>query len=42
MAGTVLVLLSFLIVFATCIVWATHGHTADADNEDLGVVAKDR
>lgn len=31
----------FLGIFAVCITWATHGHTSDADNEDLGVVAKD-
>lgn len=31
----------FAAIFAFCIVWATRGHTADADNEDLSVVAKD-
>lgn len=31
----------FLVTFAVCIVWATHGHPSNADNEDLGVVAKD-
>lgn len=31
----------FLVVFSVCILWATHGHPADAENEDLGVVAKD-
>jgi len=34
-------LLVFLAIFVVCLVWATHGHPADADNEDLGVVAKD-
>jgi hypothetical protein len=34
-------ILLFLVIFAVCITWATHGHTSDADNEDLGVVAKD-
>ena len=28
-------------VFLACILWATHGHPSDADNEDLGIVAKD-
>ncbi len=35
------VLLLFPAIFAVCILWATHGHPSDADNEDLGVVAKD-
>jgi hypothetical protein len=35
------VILLFLAIFVVCIAWATHGHTSDADNEDLGVVAKD-
>ncbi|HEX3661460.1 MAG TPA: hypothetical protein VHU89_08505 [Acidobacteriaceae bacterium] len=35
------IILGFLAVFASCILWATHGHPSDADNEDLGVVAKD-
>lgn len=33
--------LFFAATFAVCILWATHGHPSDADNEDLGVVAKD-
>ena len=36
-----LILALFPIVFLVCLVWATRGHTADATNEDLGVVAKD-
>lgn len=39
--STIAILLVFLAVFVTCILWATHGHPSDADNEDLGVVAKD-
>lgn len=35
------VILLFLVIFAVGISWATRGHCADADNEDLGVVAKD-
>lgn len=38
---TIGLLLLFLAIFAGCILWATHGHPSDADNEDLGVVAKD-
>ncbi|HEX4005179.1 MAG TPA: hypothetical protein VHX60_03290 [Acidobacteriaceae bacterium] len=34
-------LLLFAIVFVVCLIWATHGHTSDADNEDLSVVSKD-
>jgi hypothetical protein len=34
-------ILLFAIIFILCILWATHGHPADADNEDLSVVAKD-
>jgi hypothetical protein len=40
-SSTIGVILLFIVVFAACILWATHGHTADADNEDLSVVAKD-
>ena len=39
--STIFVVLMFPLIFAVCILWATHGHTADADNEDLSVVAKD-
>lgn len=35
------VLLLFAVIFLICISWATRGHPADADNEDLSVVAKD-
>jgi hypothetical protein len=35
------VFLLFAIVFLGCILWATHGHTSDAENEHLSVVAKD-
>jgi len=34
-------ILLFLAVFVGCLLWATRGHPADADNEDLGIVAKD-
>lgn len=39
--STIGIILAFLAVFLGCVVWATHGHPSDADNEDLGVVAKD-
>jgi hypothetical protein len=39
--STIAIVLVFLAVFFSCILWATRGHPADADNEDLGVVAKD-
>jgi len=39
--STIGIILTFLAVFVACILWATHGHPSDADNEDLGVVAKD-
>lgn len=39
--STIAMVLVFLAVFVSCLVWATRGHPADADNEDLGVVAKD-
>jgi hypothetical protein len=32
--STVGVLLLFAVVFLTCILWATRGHTADADPEE--------
>jgi hypothetical protein len=35
------VLLLFPAIFGACILWATHGHPSNADNEDLGIVAKD-
>lgn len=38
---TIGLVLLFLAIFTVCILWATHGHTADANNEDLSVVAKD-
>jgi hypothetical protein len=34
-------ILLFLAIFVVCLLWATRAHTSDADNEDLGVVAKD-
>ena len=39
--STIAILLLFAGVFISCILWATHGHPSGADNEDLGVVAKD-
>jgi multisubunit Na+/H+ antiporter MnhB subunit len=39
--STIGVIVLFLAVFGLCILWATHGHPGDADNEDLSVVAKD-
>jgi hypothetical protein len=39
--STIGILLAFAAIFLGCIVWATRGHPSDADNEDLGVVAKD-
>jgi hypothetical protein len=39
--STIFVVLVLPVIFAICILWATHGHTSDADNEDLSVVAKD-
>lgn len=35
------ILLSFPAIFASVLLWATHGHPSNADNEDLGVVGKD-
>lgn len=40
-SSTIGMVLVFLAVFVSCLLWATHGHPSDADNEDLGVVAKD-
>ncbi|HEX4036885.1 MAG TPA: hypothetical protein VHX37_02405 [Acidobacteriaceae bacterium] len=39
--STIGVVVLFLAVFGVCILWATHGHPGDADNEELSVVAKD-
>lgn len=39
--STIGMILTLVAVFMGCLVWATRGHPADADNEDLGVVAKD-
>ncbi|HEY6446980.1 MAG TPA: hypothetical protein VIY53_11005 [Acidobacteriaceae bacterium] len=35
------IILVFLAIFAAGILWATHRHPLDADNEDLGVGGKD-
>lgn len=32
--NTIGLLLIFAVVFVVCLVWATHGHTADADPEE--------
>ncbi|HVT96782.1 MAG TPA: hypothetical protein VHE33_04695 [Acidobacteriaceae bacterium] len=39
--STIFVVLMLPLIFAVCILWATHGHPSNADNEDLSVVAKD-
>ncbi len=39
--STFFLVFMFPVIFAVCILWATHGHTSDADNEDLSVVGKD-
>jgi hypothetical protein len=39
--STFFLVLMFSVIFVVCILWATHGHTSDADNEDLSVVARD-
>lgn len=39
--GTLGIILSLPAIFAVCLLWATHGHSSDAVNEDLGVVSKD-
>jgi hypothetical protein len=33
--------LGAILLFLGCILWGTHGHPADADNEHLSVVGKD-
>jgi hypothetical protein len=35
------ILFLFPAIFGVCILWATHGHPSNADNENLSVVAKD-
>jgi len=35
--NTVGLILLFVVVFLVCILWATHGHTADADSEEQDV-----
>jgi hypothetical protein len=35
--NTVGLLLLFAVVFLACLLWATHGHTADADPEEEDV-----
>jgi hypothetical protein len=32
--NTIGLLLLFVVIFAVCLLWATHGHTADADPEE--------
>jgi hypothetical protein len=39
--STIFVILMFPLIFLVCILWATHGHPSDADNEDLSVPGKD-
>jgi len=39
--STIGLVILFLAIFAGCILWATRGHPADADNEDLSVVVID-
>lgn len=41
--NTVGLILLFVVVFLACILWATHGHTANADTEeqDVGTPGKD-
>lgn len=39
--STIFVVLLFPVLFLICILWATHGHPSDADNEDLSVVNQD-
>jgi hypothetical protein len=40
--NTVGVIILFLAIFLVCLLWATHGHTADADpeEEDVGTPGK--
>jgi hypothetical protein len=35
--NTVGLIVLFVAVFLACILWATHGHTADADTEEQDV-----
>jgi hypothetical protein len=35
--NTVGLILFFAFVFLVCLLWATHGHTADADSEEQDV-----
>jgi len=35
------VLLLLPAIFFVCILWATHGHPSDADNEEMSAVGKD-
>lgn len=35
--STLGVLMLFIGVFLACILWATHGHTADADSEEQDI-----
>jgi len=37
--NTVGLILLFAVVFLACILWATHGHTAEADTEKQDVAA---
>lgn len=39
--STIFIVIMFPLIFAVCVLWATHGHASNADNEDLSVVAKD-
>ncbi|HEV2276909.1 MAG TPA: hypothetical protein VGS02_01965 [Acidobacteriaceae bacterium] len=39
--GALGIILSLLAIFGVCLLWATHGHTSDAENENLGVVSQD-
>lgn len=39
--GLLGLILSVPAIFGVCLLWATHGHTSDAENEHLGVVSKD-
>ncbi len=41
MAEVMGIILAFLLIFLAGLLWATHGHPSDADNQDLSVVAKD-
>jgi hypothetical protein len=38
---TIGVMVLFLVVFGVGIVWATHGHPSDADNESLSAAGRD-